>query len=89
MERSEGSREILHRLRRIEGQVRGVQRMLEQESSCVDVLNQIAAVKAAVNQVGVLVYAHYVRDCVAHAVADGDCERAVKEIAGILGRIVR
>ena len=68
----------LNRLRRIEGQVRGLQRMVEEDAYCVDVLTQVSAVQTALEQVAVQVLDAHVRHCVADAVA-GDDESAATE----------
>ena len=67
-----------NRLRRIEGQVRGLQRMVEEDAYCVDVLTQVAAVQTALEQVAVQVLDAHVRHCVADAVG-GDDEAAATE----------
>ena len=63
---------LLNRLRRIEGQVRGVQRMVEEDAYCIDILTQVAAVQTALEQVAVQVLDAHVRHCVADAVAGPD-----------------
>jgi DNA-binding FrmR family transcriptional regulator len=63
------SRAIHNRLRRIEGQVRGLQRMVDEDAYCVDILTQVAAVQTALEQVAVNVLDAHVRGCVAGAVA--------------------
>ncbi|MGH2949122.1 MAG: metal-sensitive transcriptional regulator [Solirubrobacteraceae bacterium] len=65
------SRAVHNRLRRIEGQVRGLQRMVEEDAYCVDILTQVAAVQTALEQVAVNVLDAHVRGCVADAVTDG------------------
>jgi DNA-binding FrmR family transcriptional regulator len=66
------SRATHNRLRRIEGQVRGLQRMVDEDAYCVDILTQVAAVQTALEQVAVNVLDAHVRGCVADAVsADG------------------
>lgn len=66
------SRAIHNRLRRIEGQVRGLQRMVDEDAYCIDILTQVAAVQTALEQVAVNVLDAHVRGCVADAVvADG------------------
>jgi DNA-binding FrmR family transcriptional regulator len=62
---------VQNRLRRIEGQVRGLQRMVDEDAYCVDVLTQVAAVQTALEQVAVNVLDAHVRHCVAEAVTDG------------------
>lgn len=63
---------ILNRLRRIEGQVRGVAQMLEQDRYCIDILHQIQALKAALAKVEDRVLADHAASCVNEAIASGD-----------------
>jgi DNA-binding FrmR family transcriptional regulator len=65
------SRAVHNRLRRIEGQVRGLQRMVDEDAYCIDILTQVGAVQTALEQVAVTVLDAHVRGCVADAVADG------------------
>lgn len=81
--------ELLKRLRRIEGQVRGVQRMVEQEKYCVDILIQIAAARAALDRVGLILLEDHTRGCVARAVGSGDGERAVSELTEVMKRFLK
>jgi CsoR family transcriptional regulator, copper-sensing transcriptional repressor len=62
------------RLRRIEGQVRGVQRMIEEDTYCIDVLTQVSAITKALQAVAVGLLDEHVRHCVKGAVAEGDDE---------------
>jgi CsoR family transcriptional regulator, copper-sensing transcriptional repressor len=68
----ENKEQVRRRLQRIAGQVAGIQRMVDDERYCVDVLLQIAAVQAALGQVGKLVLGSHVDTCVAEAIAGGD-----------------
>ena len=63
---------LLSRLARIEGQVRGVIRMVEEERYCIDVLTQIEAIKAALTKVGTEVLKDHAAHCVAHAIKSGN-----------------
>lgn len=63
--------DYLKRLRRIEGQVRGLQRMIEEDAYCIDVLTQISAVNKALQSVAVGLLDEHVRHCVASAAASG------------------
>ena len=63
---------VLARLRRIAGQVSGVERMVREDRYCVDVLHQVAAVEAALDRVGKLLLASHIETCVADAFAAGD-----------------
>ena len=77
------SRAIHNRLRRIEGQVRGLQRMVDEDAYCIDVLTQVAAVQTALEQVAVHVLDGHVRGCVADAVRGGDEERLDELMAAV------
>jgi CsoR family transcriptional regulator, copper-sensing transcriptional repressor len=68
----------LARLRRIEGQVRGLHRMVEEEQYCIDVLTQIASVTKALQSVAVRLLDEHLHHCVAHAVESGGPEGAAK-----------
>lgn len=74
------------RLRRIEGQVRGIQKMVDEDRYCVDILIQLAAVKAAVSRVGASLLESHVRGCVSHALKDGDGETAIGELLEVLAQ---
>jgi DNA-binding FrmR family transcriptional regulator len=62
--KTEDVEDVLVRLRRIEGQVRGLQRMIEEQRSCEDVITQIIAVRAALDKVGILALQKHMEDCV-------------------------
>ena len=79
----------LQRLRRIEGQVRGLVRMVEDERYCVDILTQIRAARAALKRVEEQVLRDHVEHCVAQAIRSGDQreqQAKVDELVGVLGR---
>ena len=81
---------ILARLRRIEGQVRGVQRMVEEDQYCLDVLTQLSAIIAAARQTGLLVLEDHVRGCVVGDRQDGqDGEALLAELIGAIDRFGR
>jgi CsoR family transcriptional regulator, copper-sensing transcriptional repressor len=69
---------LVKRLHRIEGQVRGIERMIEDDRYCIDILTQIGAVTTALEQVGAKLLEDHVTHCVAGALASGD-ERAANE----------
>jgi DNA-binding FrmR family transcriptional regulator len=68
-----GTDEITNRLRRIEGQIRGLQRMVEEQRDCESILTQLMAARAALDRVGLLVAESFVQECV--LTADGDLAR--------------
>jgi CsoR family transcriptional regulator, copper-sensing transcriptional repressor len=63
---------LTKRLHRIEGQVRGIERMVEEDRYCIDILTQIGAVRTALEQVGAKLLEDHVNHCVAGAIASGD-----------------
>ncbi len=82
----------LKRLSRIEGQVRGVARMVEQDRYCIDILTQIAAVRAALRRVEDQVLREHVAHCVEHAIVSGDASeqrQKIAELMDVLGRTSR
>ena len=74
----------LKRLNRIEGQVRGIARMVEEDRYCIDVVTQIAAVQAALRRVEEEILRDHVATCVEHAVASGNKEEQRKKIAELI-----
>ena len=85
--------QLLRRLARIEGQVRGIARMIEREEYCVDILQQTAALRAAVDSLSILVLEDHVQGCVRTAAEQGEAEAYVGEVIDVvrrtLGRPVR
>jgi DNA-binding FrmR family transcriptional regulator len=78
---------LLTRLRRIEGQVRGIAKMVDEDRYCIDVLTQLSAVRAAVDRVGLEVIGEHVRHCVVHA-PEGERDDRAEELSVALGRFV-
>ena len=74
------------RLARIEGQVRGIQRMVDEDRYCIDVLTQVAAIKAALDKVALALLDDHVSHCVVDAVRGGTGEQKVKELTAAIGR---
>ncbi len=80
---------VILRLRRIEGQVRGVQRMIEENSECGEILNQIAAIKSAVNQVGLIVFENHAHDCIHKVINEENDEDKFKEIVNMMSKLMK
>jgi DNA-binding FrmR family transcriptional regulator len=80
---------VLARLRRIEGQVRGLQRMVEEDRYCIDVLTQVSAVKAGLESMALLLLNEHVGHCVADAIRAGDGTEKVEELSAAIERLVR
>jgi CsoR family transcriptional regulator, copper-sensing transcriptional repressor len=83
--------DLLRRLRRIEGQVRGISQMVDDDRYCIDVLTQVAAVTRALQSVSVGLFDDHLRHCVADAVAAGgpEAERKLTEATAAVDRLLR
>lgn len=80
----------LRRLRRIEGQVRGLQRQVEDDAYCIDILTQLAAVTKALQSFGVELVETHLQHCVADAIASGEGgEQKVAEASRAIARLLR
>ena len=91
MERQDKPR-LVNRLNRIEGQVRGIARMVEEDRYCIDVVTQISAVRAALRRAEEEILRDHVAHCVEHAIASGDRDdqrQKIAEIMDVLGRADR
>jgi len=80
---------LLGRLRRIEGQIRGLQRMVDEDTYCIDVLTQISAAKSALQAVAVGLLEDHLAHCVVDAARQGDPTAKVKEASDAIARLVR
>jgi len=79
-----------NRLKRIEGQVRGVQRMVDEEAYCVDVLTQIASVVSALEKVGTILLKDHVEHCVKESIEKGeDADEKIEELTAAVERFLR
>lgn len=88
-ERSEKEyKDLVHRLNRIEGQIRGIRGMVEKDCYCTDILMQVAAVNAALNSFNKVLLANHIRTCVAQDIRDGN-EETIDELVGILQKLMR
>jgi DNA-binding FrmR family transcriptional regulator len=86
---SEDKPRLQARLSRIEGQVRGISRMVDQDGYCIDILTQVNAIKAALDQVALMLLTDHVKGCIVEAVrADGGTEK-VDELIGAVARFAR
>jgi len=83
--------DLLKRLRRAEGQVRGIARMVEDETYCIDVLTQISAANRALERVALSLLEDHLSHCVAEAVAEGGAaaDAKVREASEAIARLVR
>jgi CsoR family transcriptional regulator, copper-sensing transcriptional repressor len=82
--------DVLKRLRRVEGQVRGLQRMIEADEYCIDVLTQVSAATKALQSVGIGLLDQHLRHCVASAALHGeDLDAKITEASAAIERLVK
>jgi len=88
---SDSKQAHLKRLRRIEGQVRGLQRMVEQDTYCIDVLTQVSAATRALESVALVLLEQHLEHCVTDAIqaGGGEAQDKVKEASAAIARLVR
>ena len=79
------------RLRRIEGQVRGIAKMIDDEKYCIDILTQVSAVNSALQSVALGLLSEHLNHCVSHAVAEGgeEADKKLAEASAAIARLVR
>ena len=80
-------KDLQDRLRRIEGQVRGLQRMVEEDTYCIDILTQLNSVNAALKAVGMGLLDAHVRHCVRESIEQGEGDEKVEELMTAVGRL--
>jgi DNA-binding FrmR family transcriptional regulator len=80
-------RDLLPRLKRIEGQIRGIQRMVEEQRYCVDILTQISAAQAALRQVSLAILAEHTKGCVTKAIREDGGQAAVEELLAVVNKL--
>ena len=81
-------RSLLHRLNRIEGQIRGIRGMVERDAYCTDILTQVAAANAALNSFTKVLLANHIRTCVAQDIREGRDE-TIDELVDTLQRLMK
>ena len=81
--------QLLNRLARVEGQVRGVTRMVEEDRYCIDVVTQISAIQAALEKIALGLVDGHVRVCLREGEAEAVPDEKVSELMGAVGRLVR
>lgn len=79
---------LLLRLKKIEGQVRGVQRMINDDRYCVDILQQLSAVSSALNQVALSLLQDHIQGCVAKAIGEPREQEAIKELIQVVNKFI-
>lgn len=87
--RERDKKALSQRLRRIEGQVRGIQRMIEEDVYCVDILIQVSAARAALEKVGLMLLEDHTRGCVARAIHEDGGQEAIDELMEAISHFIR
>lgn len=83
------NRALLIRLKKIEGQIQGLQRMLQEDKHCVDVLIQIAAARGALDRVGMIIFENHTRGCLEKALEEGNQEEMIAELVNVLRKFMK
>lgn len=78
---------IIKRLNRIEGQVKGIQKMVEDERYCVDILVQISAIRSAINRVGNIILENHIKGCVSNSIKEGETQESEELISELMETI--
>ena len=79
---------LLKRMRRIEGQARGIQRMIEDDRYCPEIVQQINSLTSAAKEVSLLLLQHHIEGCVVDAVRQGDSAGKIKELMGLIRKAI-
>jgi DNA-binding FrmR family transcriptional regulator len=81
--------DVLKRLKRIEGQVKGIQRMVEEEKDCIEIMTQVAAVRAAINKAAVVIMECHSKKCIQNAISSEDKDAAMAELTKTINRFMK
>ena len=80
---------LLARMRKIEGQAKGIQRMIEEDRYCVDIVQQLSALTAAADEVALMVLESHIEGCVSDALREQRAEPHIKELIAVLRRVMK
>jgi DNA-binding FrmR family transcriptional regulator len=82
---------LVTRLNRVEGQIRGIRRMVQEPRQCIEILQQLAAAEAALNRISLAIFKHHVDTCVSDALAKGeaDSRKQLNELVDIFDRFAK
>lgn len=81
--------DLVKRVNRVEGQVKGIRRMIEEEEDCVAILTQIAAARAAINKVGAMILDEYVNDCIRKSTESPSKEQEIKKMTDSVQKFLK
>ncbi len=80
---------LLQRMKRVEGQARGIQKMIEEDRYCPEIIQQLTALSHAADQVALILLQDHIEGCVTECIHDGDSSGMIDELLGIIRRVVR
>jgi len=81
--------DILNRMKKIEGQAKGIQKMIEDDKCCGDIMVQISAIRSAINRVGGLIMDRYVKECLKESLKNGKGDESIDEIIETIVKYVK
>ena len=81
-------KKVIDRLSRIEGHVKGIKKMVEEDRDCPDLLHQLAAVKAALNKTGELILEDHIESCMVDAVNNGTTEEYIEDLKEAISKLI-
>lgn len=85
----EKNKRLISRVNRVEGQIRGIKKMIEKEEHCDDILNQITSIKAALDGVAKVILEAHLRECVVTGIKNNDEIKVIDELIYTLGKMIR
>ena len=80
---------LIKRLNRIEGQVKGIQKMVDEERYCIDILTQISAIRSAINKVGSIILENHIKGCVVNSIKEDNSEESIEEILKTIDKFIK
>lgn len=81
--------DILNRMKKIEGQAKGIQKMIEEDKCCGDIMVQISAIRSAINRVGGLIMDRYIKECLKESLVNSKDEKDIEEIIETIVKYVK
>jgi DNA-binding FrmR family transcriptional regulator len=81
--------DILNRMKKIEGQTKGIQKMIMEDKCCGDIMVQISAIRSAINKVGGLIMDRYIKQCLRESLEDQNNEKSIEELINTIVRYVK
>ena len=80
---------LIKRLNRIEGQVKGIQKMVDEERYCIDILTQISAIRSAINKVGSIILENHITGCVVNSIKEDNSEESIEELLKTIDKFIK